>query len=819
MKKLYLFLSLLLITGISFAQCMLYPVNIDQRLSNSNVIVEGKVISSKSFWNERHDYIYTSNLVQVSQVLKGNVNSNFVEVITQGGEIGMNRQVVEPALELFHGQQGVFMLNPAEQMPQFGKSVYQTYSDQQGFILYREEGTAFEPFHLYESINGELSTLLSSKLGRSVMLSFAAGKTQNNQVTPQLQAAPITSINPTTITAGTASQLTITGSGFGASQGVSYVAFMNADAGTGTIQPHATQYVSWSNTQIVVQVPTRASQGGTIFAGTAGTGPVTVNIAGTPMVSGQVLTVTHGQLNVFYTNTVTAQRIFNTRHHGTNGAGGMTWRMHTAFDASLAPKQDFQTAFQKWRCATYINWQIGTTTTVNAVASDGVNVIRWDIGAELPAGVLGVCSSWFSGCTQGPAVNWFVTELDITFDGATTWQFGPGVVAGQTDFESVVLHELGHGHQMSHVINNNQLMHYAIGPAVVVNTINANILAGGNSVMTRNLSGAVCGQAIMTALNATTCIMAAPVASFNIPATACVGQNITLTDLSTNVPSSWLWTMTGGVPSSANTQNTSTSYGTTGVKTITLTATNGQGNSTITKTINIVATPTLAVTSSSICEGGTTTLTANGTLSYTWNPGPATGSVQALSPAATTDYTVTGSNGTCTNSAIGTVTVFANPTVQASPSPTAICEGATATIAISGANSYTALPGNLTGANISVSPSVSTTYTITGSDANTCANTVTVFVQVDPCSGIAENSLLNTAQVYPNPVKDQLNIEFSDAFSGKLEVINAIGQVVAAKAVNNDKKIRLDLSQLAKGIYSVKLSSGDTQKTYKVVKD
>jgi PKD repeat protein len=79
-----------------------------------------------------------------------------------------------------------------------------------------------------------------------------------------------------------------------------------------------------------------------------------------------------------------------------------------------------------------------------------------------------------------------------------------------------------------------------------------------------------------------------PAADFSASATAVFeGNSINFTDESTNNPSSWSWTFTGGTPSSSTAQNPSVTYNTAGTYTVSLTAYNGAGNDTETKTAYI----------------------------------------------------------------------------------------------------------------------------------------------------------------------------------------------------------------------------------------
>src|SRR6185503_17801605 len=72
-------------------------------------------------------------------------------------------------------------------------------------------------------------------------------------------------------------------------------------------------------------------------------------------------------------------------------------------------------------------------------------------------------------------------------------------------------------------------------------------------------------------------------------------------------------------------------------------------------------TPTISIVSSNsaICSGQSTTLTASGATTYTWNPGNISGNPIVVTPTATTIYTVTGTTGT--NSAMAQITVTVKP--------------------------------------------------------------------------------------------------------------------------------------------------------------
>ncbi len=165
--------------------------------------------------------------------------------------------------------------------------------------------------------------------------------------------------------------------------------------------------------------------------------------------------------------------------------------------------------------------------------------------------------------------------------------------------------------------------------------------------------------------------------------------------------------------------------------TYTLSGKTGICSSTKTITINVTTTPTVTATRSSsvICSGTSATLTATGATNYTWTPGSITSSVAVVSPTSTTTYSVIGKNGSCSNTKTISINVAASPTVNAVGSNTSICSGASSTLTASGATSYTWMPGSMTSTIVTVTPSLSTTYTLTGKSGS-CSNTKTISVNV-----------------------------------------------------------------------------------------
>ncbi len=229
-----------------------------------------------------------------------------------------------------------------------------------------------------------------------------------------------------------------------------------------------------------------------------------------------------------------------------------------------------------------------------------------------------------------------------------------------------------------------------------------------------------------------------PVASFSVSSPKCVGSPITFTDLSTNTPTSWAWTFPGGTPSSSTSQNPSVTYTAAGTYTATLLSANSSGTSTaVSQTIAVIAKPIVASTSTSVCAGSSATITASGASTYAWSSSATTTALSA-SPTTNTSYTVIGTAATgCTNSAVGTISVIALPTVVATS--TAICTGSSAILTGSGASTYSWSTGAAT-STISAAPTTNTSYTVTGTATTGCKNTAVGTITVNALPTVSATS-------------------------------------------------------------------------------
>jgi hypothetical protein len=232
-------------------------------------------------------------------------------------------------------------------------------------------------------------------------------------------------------------------------------------------------------------------------------------------------------------------------------------------------------------------------------------------------------------------------------------------------------------------------------------------------------------------------------------------------------------------------------------------------------TVSVVNILTVTISgNTSVCSGSTIVLTANGASSYLWNTGAGTNTV-AVSPSVQTSYTVLGTSGTCSDVATTTVNVNALPNIVGAAQRTTICLSESVDMVVSGGNTYLWSTSS-TATMITVSPSVTTVYTVTGTDANNCSNTASITITVDQCTAVKTQSGGGWQYtLYPNPNSGQFNIETSEQIS--IVVVNALGQTILQQELQQGKN-SIDLNEQAKGIYFVQLKNGNMSKLVKIVK-
>ncbi|GAB4163074.1 MAG: hypothetical protein Tsb0033_22890 [Winogradskyella sp.] len=180
--------------------------------------------------------------------------------------------------------------------------------------------------------------------------------------------------------------------------------------------------------------------------------------------------------------------------------------------------------------------------------------------------------------------------------------------------------------------------------------------------------------------------------------------------------------------------------------------------------VSIMVSPLPNITVSNdvtIMEGQTTTLTVSGSDNYLWNTGETTESID-VAPSVTTTYTVTSTsvNG-CTST--GEVTVTVVPEVVANAGEDVeICSGQDVILTATGGANYTWSNGATT-SQITVSPSVTTTYTVIVEDdfGNSDSDSVVVTVNEIPVLTVSDDITIVEGDSIQLSVTGASNYEWS----------------------------------------------------------
>lgn len=444
---------------------------------------------------------------------------------------------------------------------------------------------------------------------------------------------------------------------------------------------------------------------------------------------------------------------------------------------------------------------IYTVTGINTLGCVGSRTIS---AVVVPNPTITASASPTSICAGTPAT--------LTAGGASTFTWTPGSLTGSivvvTPTTSTIYTAIG---QSSLGCTSNNTLSLNVTPAVTVTPVSSpSIICSGNSSTLSATGassytwnpGALTGSVItvnpgvnttysVTGVNALGCtntktvsvtISTISITAISNPTILCSTSTATLT---AGGASTYTWN-----PGALTGANVTVTPASTTIYTIT--GTNSVG-CTATQTLNlgVGTTPTIGISASStICEGTATTLTATGGTSYTWNPGALSGSSVSVSPVTSTIYTVTVDNasGCAANNTVA-ITVNPTPTITATSDPVILCGGQTATLTASGASTYTWNPGAMSGSTLTVSPTVTTVYTVAATSSLGCIGSGTVNLKVSPnptvttsaspsviCSGNSSTLTANGAASYTwNP----------GALTGNSVVVNPTVTTIYSVSGNN----------------------------------
>jgi hypothetical protein len=314
--------------------------------------------------------------------------------------------------------------------------------------------------------------------------------------------------------------------------------------------------------------------------------------------------------------------------------------------------------------------------------------------------------------TAGSVTSVVVTLTVNPIPNVTISPFNPSICAGQ----SVALTATGANS-------------YSWSPATGLSTsVGANVTASPLNTTSYTVTGTSAG--CTGTANVTVNVTNVPSISINPSAPSiCTGENVILNALGA---SNYTWSPSQGL-SATNTASVTANPTLTTVYTVSGGTGNCSSTATVTVTVNPAPILTINPANPSICAGESIQINVSGASSFTWTPSTGlssgTGSSVTANPTSTATYSVTGTTGACSTTSAVTVSVGQIANLAVSPSNPVVCRGASITLTAEGAQDYVWNPGNIQGASLTVSPDITTNYTLTAGSGN-CQSSIEVVVQV-----------------------------------------------------------------------------------------
>lgn len=292
----------------------------------------------------------------------------------------------------------------------------------------------------------------------------------------------ISDFYPDTTIAGIKNQISIVGTGFGSSSLppvnrkviFTNVSQPNSPPGQQWMSPLPGDYLLWSDTLIVVNVP---SVGNNFFSGSsldnhAGTGKIgVVTSLGIDTSYTKILYVRATAFNSATINPIGQFHGIGHKFVDKNLDGGYDLYFSSQFaNLNLGEGTEaFKRALITWRCTTGINFRIKQFSDIPPAQQPFSCRIGY---GPLPSGTLSTSTAitfdsiLFCANSSGIARHGVVHLFNMTFNNIYSWHTGVDMPvlnwANTIDLETTALHELGHAHELGHSNNKHNVMWYLV---------------------------------------------------------------------------------------------------------------------------------------------------------------------------------------------------------------------------------------------------------------------------------------------------------------------------------------------------------------------
>ncbi len=391
--------SMLLLSTTGIAQAQMVEMSLNELSTGADSIIDGTVTDTACQWNAEHTHILTNVKISAREYLKGSAEQQ-ITVTVPGGAVDDITEWVSDTPAFSKNEEVILFLTKEN------NSIYSVHGQRQGKFNIKNGKVGHFPREefkqlLSKAIKGEqVQTLKFNEFNAGVEVQNATG------------GPNITSITPSTASAGTDNIVTINGFGFGETVGKVMFYYQGSSVDFNSV-------VNWSDTQITAKVPIGTVNG---YPGSACSGPVTVQTSSGVSSNKYPFTVTFSYGGLYWPgeNPIVNYQV----NPNTSDCSGEEVAVANAAAVwSNVPNKDFT-----------LNYA-GTTSATNTGRNYN-NEVMW--GTGLSQGVLAQASMWSSTATGA------LVECDIKFNDTFNWSFATTTPSNAFDVQTILLHEMGH---------------------------------------------------------------------------------------------------------------------------------------------------------------------------------------------------------------------------------------------------------------------------------------------------------------------------------------------------------------------------------------
>ncbi|OHB75110.1 MAG: hypothetical protein A2Z25_01560 [Planctomycetes bacterium RBG_16_55_9] len=374
-------------------------------MQKADIICTATVLSTQCQWKDdgRGRHIYTHVELIINRMIKGNLPTSLIDLEVVGGTVGDITEYVSDSPVFRASEQSLLFFESDSPRP--AGSILCKIPILDDHVFWGGRKVSLEALCTSLALGIED---VPDESGPSVFADDTGTAPNINSIVPDIASA------------GTGTEVTIHGTGFGQSRGSGKVEFFYR-GGEPRIESRAVSL--WSDTQIVCTVPTGIIND---YPASAGSGPVTVaTLSGISNSYPFRVTFGYGGRYWWGENPVVSYYI----NENTSDCVGEGAAVQAAAETWNLASAGFQLHYA------------GSHTSAQSSGNDK-NEILW---GSTPSNALAITYTWlkqgFSDPRRSPP-GYQIIECDMVFNDRRNWSTNPS--AFEADVQSIALHELGH---------------------------------------------------------------------------------------------------------------------------------------------------------------------------------------------------------------------------------------------------------------------------------------------------------------------------------------------------------------------------------------